>query len=100
MRLTSLWNSPAPTSSVLVPTKSDFDVDEDSFRTGGGGAILGNRGGRHGCSAVGFPGLDVGLMRLRSTAGGVEILAPAKLNLFLEVLGRRPDGYHEIETVM
>ncbi len=26
--------------------------------------------------------------------------APAKLNLFLEVLGRRPDGYHEIVTVM
>ena len=26
--------------------------------------------------------------------------APAKLNLFLEVLGKRPDGYHEIRTVM
>ncbi len=39
-------------------------------------------------------------MKLRSVAGGVEILAPAKLNLFLEILGRRPDGYHEIETVM
>lgn len=39
-------------------------------------------------------------MRIRSIAGGVEVLAPAKLNLFLEILGRRPDGYHEIETVM
>jgi len=39
-------------------------------------------------------------MRVRSIAGGVEVLAPAKLNLFLEVLRRRPDGYHEIETVM
>ncbi|MBI2767366.1 MAG: 4-(cytidine 5'-diphospho)-2-C-methyl-D-erythritol kinase [Chloroflexi bacterium] len=27
-------------------------------------------------------------------------LAPAKLNLTLEVLGRRPDGYHEIDTVL
>ncbi|HEU0223878.1 MAG TPA: 4-(cytidine 5'-diphospho)-2-C-methyl-D-erythritol kinase [Steroidobacteraceae bacterium] len=25
--------------------------------------------------------------------------APAKLNLFLHVLGRRPDGYHEIQTM-
>jgi 4-diphosphocytidyl-2-C-methyl-D-erythritol kinase len=26
--------------------------------------------------------------------------APAKVNLFLEVLGRRPDGYHEVETLI
>lgn len=25
-------------------------------------------------------------------------LAPAKLNLFLHILGRRPDGYHELQT--
>jgi 4-diphosphocytidyl-2-C-methyl-D-erythritol kinase len=28
------------------------------------------------------------------------VWAPAKVNLFLEVLGRRDDGYHEIETLM
>jgi 4-diphosphocytidyl-2-C-methyl-D-erythritol kinase len=39
-------------------------------------------------------------MTFRSIAGGVEILAPAKLNLFLEVKDRRPDGYHEIESLM
>ena len=39
-------------------------------------------------------------MIVRPAAGGVEVLAPAKLNLFLEVLGRRPDGYHEIESLM
>ncbi len=26
--------------------------------------------------------------------------SPAKINLFLEVTGRRPDGYHDLETVM
>src|SRR5947209_13054506 len=39
-------------------------------------------------------------MIIQSIAGGVEVFAPAKLNLFLEVLGRRPDGYHEIESLM
>src|SRR5262249_14648701 len=39
-------------------------------------------------------------MIMRPIAGGVEVLAPAKLNLFLEVRERRSDGYHEIETVM
>ena len=33
-------------------------------------------------------------------AAGVRLIAPAKINLALEVLHRRPDGYHEIDTVM
>lgn len=39
-------------------------------------------------------------MIVQEIAGGVEVLAPAKLNLFLEVLARRPDGYHEIESLL
>lgn len=30
----------------------------------------------------------------------ISLKAPAKINLFLEILGKRNDGYHEIETVM
>lgn len=30
----------------------------------------------------------------------LELRAPAKINLYLEVLGRRPDGYHELVTEM
>ena len=29
----------------------------------------------------------------------LRCLAPAKINLFLHVTGRRPDGYHELQTV-
>ena len=29
----------------------------------------------------------------------IELPAPAKLNLFLHVVGRRADGYHELQTV-
>ena len=33
-------------------------------------------------------------------AGGLTVLAPAKLNLSLAVLARRPNGFHEIESLM
>ncbi|MCY4284413.1 MAG: 4-(cytidine 5'-diphospho)-2-C-methyl-D-erythritol kinase [Thiotrichales bacterium] len=32
-------------------------------------------------------------------SGVIELPAPAKLNLFLHVVGRRADGYHELQTV-
>jgi 4-diphosphocytidyl-2-C-methyl-D-erythritol kinase len=39
-------------------------------------------------------------MYIRASASAVEVWTPAKLNLFLEVLGRRDDGFHAIETLM
>ena len=30
----------------------------------------------------------------------IKVKAPAKINLSLDILGRRPDGYHEISMVM
>lgn len=39
-------------------------------------------------------------MHVRRSGSAVEALAPAKLNLFLEVRSRRADGYHEIESLM
>jgi 4-diphosphocytidyl-2-C-methyl-D-erythritol kinase len=39
-------------------------------------------------------------MFVQRRQNGVRIQAPAKLNLFFEVLARRADGFHEIETLM
>ncbi len=39
-------------------------------------------------------------MRIQKFDSGLKVLAPAKINLFLELVGKRPDGYHDLETVM
>jgi 4-diphosphocytidyl-2-C-methyl-D-erythritol kinase len=39
-------------------------------------------------------------MQIHRDAVEIVIQTPAKLNLFFEVLGKRSDGYHEIETLM
>ncbi len=36
----------------------------------------------------------------RQSGSCIAVRVPAKLNLFLEVLGKRPDGFHELETLM
>jgi 4-diphosphocytidyl-2-C-methyl-D-erythritol kinase len=39
-------------------------------------------------------------MHFHRSAAGLVVQAPAKLNLFFEVLAKRADGYHEIETLV
>ena len=57
-----------------------------------------------------FPGFSISLQRVLSICSCMEqisvrenalsILAPAKINLSLLIAGRRPDGFHEVETLM
>jgi 4-diphosphocytidyl-2-C-methyl-D-erythritol kinase len=39
-------------------------------------------------------------MLITHYANDVVVWAPAKVNLYLEVLGKRADGYHEVETLL
>lgn len=39
-------------------------------------------------------------MTVEAGSSGLRLLAPAKINLALEVTARRDDGYHDIDTVM
>ena len=55
------------------------------------------RGGWHACGALGQGGRRPSRRRRRHA---VRELAPAKINLTLTVLGRRADGYHELESLV
>jgi 4-diphosphocytidyl-2-C-methyl-D-erythritol kinase len=39
-------------------------------------------------------------MYIRTSGDTVEVLSPAKVNLYLAVRGKRDDGYHELETLV
>jgi len=38
--------------------------------------------------------------QITTVGDGLSVLAPAKINLSLLITGKRPDGFHEIETIM
>lgn len=38
--------------------------------------------------------------QITRVGNGLRVLAPAKINLTLLVAGKRPDGFHELETIM
>ena len=44
--------------------------------------------------------MSVGKEQFETVGDGLLVRAPAKINLSLLIAGRRPDGFHEIETVM
>ncbi|MFQ5653964.1 MAG: 4-(cytidine 5'-diphospho)-2-C-methyl-D-erythritol kinase [Planctomycetota bacterium] len=40
------------------------------------------------------------LLRVRRLRSGAAVLTPAKINLFLEIVGERPDGFHELKSLI
>ena len=50
---------------------------------------------------MGFPSPPASsIMLITRYVNDVVVWAPAKVNLYLEVLAKRPDGFHELETLM
>src|ERR1051326_2926290 len=50
---------------------------------------------------MGFPSPSAPPTMLSERRDSAAVVrAPAKVNLFLEILAKRPDGYHEIATLM
>ena len=41
-----------------------------------------------------------GVQQFERVGDGLRVRAPAKINLSLLIAGKRPDGYHELETIM
>jgi len=68
----------------------------DRFGDGGRGDARDARDAGDAGDSRGSPGDSRGIPR----GGWLELPAPAKINLYLRVLGRRTDGYHELVTVL
>lgn len=52
------------------------------------------------CQSIDENAIFVAVMKIRVLDNQLEIATPAKVNLFLELIARREDGFHEVENVM
>ena len=51
------------------------------------------------CYTVAEDSLRPPLCLWRTTSNELKVISSAKVNLFLEVIGKRPDGYHELNSI-
>lgn len=63
-----------------------------------------NRAHRRGSRRAAGPKLAAGRVQLRAMGAAVpgsslSLFSPAKINLFLRIVGRRPDGYHDLASL-
>ncbi len=87
---------------MVVPPRTAFSASLDARRPAVGMTIPGNAGTSRGSYHAGMHCRDGGegkSVSRRDTVEDLEVRAYAKVNLGLDILGRRDDGYHEIHSI-
>jgi hypothetical protein len=97
---TSVWAWVAPTAAAPATAAARHTSFAAATSSRGGGALLGR-----GCASTAQAAAGLGAGVEQAEAEGkqqqwdLELFSPAKINLFLRIMGKRPDGYHDLASL-